>query len=141
MDVSEEINQYFQNISITPINSQQEQLNVWADNTAFDPSKLDSFGLEKKIISDAVMKCLEHMNNIPNSNSVRTADGLLSRKQEDLPVDWIGKSKARTPSREFKTSDQFYLECFLTLPNEVWFCIVKKIKYIDVFNFSIKDVI
>ena len=67
-------------------------MNVWAGNTSFDPSKLNSFGLDKKISSDAVMKCLEHMNNISNSNLVRNADELLSRRKEDFPIDWIGKT-------------------------------------------------
>ena len=42
MDRSEEINQYLQNVFISPVD-------------------FDSFGLEKKTIADTVMKCLEHI--------------------------------------------------------------------------------
>ena len=40
-DRAEDINQYLKNVSITPIDIKQEQLNVWTHNTLFDPSKLD----------------------------------------------------------------------------------------------------
>lgn len=60
MDRSEEINQHHQNVSITTIDVKQEQLNVWAENTLLHPSNHDSFGLEKKISTNGVMKCLKH---------------------------------------------------------------------------------
>ena len=47
-DRSEENNQYLKIVSITPIDIRQEQFDVWANNTPFDPSKFDFFGLEKK---------------------------------------------------------------------------------------------
>lgn len=40
-DRSEEINQYLQNFSITPINIKQQQQNAWAQNGVFKPAKLD----------------------------------------------------------------------------------------------------
>ena len=101
-DRSEEINQHFQNVSITPTDIKQKQLNVWADNTSFDPSNLGSLGLEKKISTGSVMKCLKHLHNISSSNIVRNADGLLSRRREDLPVDWICDNKLRVPPQKCK---------------------------------------
>ena len=44
---SEEIDKYLNNVSISPIDITQQQLNGWAE-TSFDPSKLDMYGLEKK---------------------------------------------------------------------------------------------
>lgn len=46
-DGSEENNQYRKSVSITPIDIRQELLDIWADNTSFDPSKLLFFGLWK----------------------------------------------------------------------------------------------
>ena len=94
---SEDINHYLNNVSISPIDITQSQLNDRA-GTKFDPSKLDMFGLQK------VVKCLKHMNDVPNSNILRNADGLLSRTEVEVPVDWIGENKKRVPSQKFKVS-------------------------------------
>ena len=102
-DRSEEINQYLINVSFSPVNINQEQLDTWSE-IEFDPSKLDLFGLEKRIVSDAVVKCLKHINNISNSNIVCNADGVLSRREVDVPVDWIGQNKQRVSPQEFKVS-------------------------------------
>ena len=97
-DWVEGISQYLKNVSITPIDIKQEQLNVWADNTLFDPSKLDLIDVEKKITSDALYKCLERINNISNSNLVHDADDVLSVRKVDTPIDWVGENKIRVPS-------------------------------------------
>ena len=45
------------------------------------------------------------MNDVSNSNLVRIAEGLLSRKGVRVPVDSIGESKARAPPpQKFKVS-------------------------------------
>ena len=98
-DRNEEINKYLNNVSISPIDVSQEKLNNWA-GVEFNPSKFDLFGSDKALMSAAVVKCLRHINNISNSNVVRNADGLLSRREVEVPVDLIGKSKKRiTPNQ------------------------------------------
>ena len=82
---SEEINKYLNNVSITPIDDSQDQLNTSAE-TVFNPAELDLFGMNKTIMVNAVIKCLKYMNDISNSNLTRNADGVLSRKEVDLPV-------------------------------------------------------
>ena len=82
---SEEINKYLNNVSITPIDDSQDQLNTWAE-TVFNPAELDLFGMNKTIMVNAVIKCLKYMNDISNSNLTRNADGVLSRQEVDLPV-------------------------------------------------------
>ena len=47
MDRSEGINQYLKNLSITPIDIKQNQLNVWSQVGLFNPVKLDPYGEEK----------------------------------------------------------------------------------------------
>ena len=88
-DRNEEINKYLNNVSISPIDVFQEQLNNWA-GVEFNPSKLDLFGIDKALMSAAVVKCLRHIKDISNSNVVRNTVGLLSRKEVEVPVDWIG---------------------------------------------------
>ena len=95
-DRSEEINQYLKNVSTTLIDIKQEQLKVWHDSTPFGQSSLHSFGLNKRISSDAVKKCLVHLN-IFNSNLVRNAEG-------NLLINWLGKEKVRTAPQKFKIS-------------------------------------
>ena len=103
---SEDINQYLL-VSISTVNITEFQLNNWA-GTKFHPSKLDLFGLEKNM-TNRVVKCLKHMNDMSNSNIVRNADSLLSRKEVEVPVDWIGENKKRVPPQKFKVSIGF---CF-----------------------------
>lgn len=56
-------------------------------------------------MSDAVVKYLKHINDISNSNIVRNSDGVLSRREVDVPVDWIRQSKQRVPRQKFKVSN------------------------------------
>ena len=100
-DRNEEINQYLNNVSISPIDVSQEQLNNWAV-VEFNPSKLDLFGSDKALMSAAVVKCLRHINDISNSNAVRNTHSLLSRKEVEVPVNWIEESKKRITSGHFK---------------------------------------
>ena len=100
---SKEINQYLNNVSISPIDITQSQLNDWA-RTKFDPSKLNLFGLEINTMTDAVVKCLKHMNDVSNSNIIRNADDFLSRKEVEVPVDCIGENKKHVQPQKFKVS-------------------------------------
>ena len=49
----------------------------------------------------AVAKSLKYINNISNSNIAQNA-GLLSRKEVEVPVDWIGENKKSVPPHKFK---------------------------------------
>ena len=60
-DRSETVNQYLNNISVSPLDIKQEQLNAWADNVAFNPQNLDYHDANSKVMKDAVVKCLEHI--------------------------------------------------------------------------------
>ena len=62
-DQSEEIKKYLNNVSITPTDISQDQLNTWAD-TVFNPEELDLFGMNKTIMANAVIKCLKYMSDI-----------------------------------------------------------------------------
>ena len=101
-DRNEEINKYL-NVSISPTDVSQEHLNNWA-GVEFNPSKLDLFANDKALMSAAVAKCLRYIKNISISNVVRNADGLLSRKEVKVPVDWIGESKKRITPGHFKVA-------------------------------------
>lgn len=65
---------------------------MWA-GTSFDPSKLDLYGPDKKLMRNAVEECLRHISDVSNSDIVRSADGLLSRREVDVPVDWVGEKE------------------------------------------------
>ena len=49
----------------------------------------------------AVAKSLKYINNISYSNIVQNAS-LLSRKEVEVPVDWIGENKKSVPPQKFK---------------------------------------
>ena len=44
------------------------------------------------------------MNGISNSNIIRNEDGLLSRKEANAPVAWVGEHKQKLPPQKFKVS-------------------------------------
>ena len=62
------------------------------------------FGSDKTLKSAAVVKCLRHINNIYNNNVVRNADGLLSRREVEVPADWIGEPRKRVTPNQFKVA-------------------------------------
>ena len=107
-NTSEDINKYLNNVSISSINTTQQQFNAWA-KTPFDLLKLDTYGLKKNTMNHAVIKYLKHVNDTSNSNIVCNADGLLSRKEVIDPVAWVGEHKQRLPPQKFKVSYWFLL--------------------------------
>lgn len=102
-DRSEEINQYLKNVSISPVDIKREEFDKWASQE-FDPLQLDLYGNHKKVMMNCLVEALKHICRICYSNIVRNADDLLSRRDEDMPVNWIGESKTRVPPQKFKTS-------------------------------------
>ena len=86
-DQSEEINKYLNNVSVSPIDITQDQLNTSTNSRDVDPAELDLFGVNKKITANSVIKSLNYMNDISNSNLTINADGVLSRREVDVPVD------------------------------------------------------
>ena len=98
-DKSESVNQYLKNISISPLDIKQEQLNAWANNIAFKPNKLDFHDVNSKIMTEAVVKSLRHIVAVSNSNLVRNADGLICRKDIDDGIEWVGGLTRTTPKK------------------------------------------
>ena len=73
-DRSEEINKYLNNVSVTPIDITQDQLNTSTNSKDVNPAELDLFGVNKKITANSVIKSLNYMNDISNSNLTINAD-------------------------------------------------------------------
>ena len=92
-DRSEMVNQYLNNISISPLDIKQEQLNAWAGNVMFNPQKLDYEDIDSNVMRDAVVKCLEHIAAVSNSKLMRNGS----------VVEWVGGSNRSTRSK-FKLS-------------------------------------
>ena len=92
-----------ENVSISPIDITQQQFNNWAGVDS-NPAKLDLFGADKAIMSAAVVECLRHINDICNSNVVRNPEALLSKREVEVPVDWIGESKKCITPDHFKVA-------------------------------------
>ena len=66
--------------------------------------RLDLFGEKKKVMRECVVNVLKRIAIVSNVNLVENADGLLSRREKDIEVDWVEKTKTRVPSEKFKTS-------------------------------------
>ena len=92
-DRSEEINQYLKNVSISPFDLTQKQLDIWTGST-FMPNKLEMSDLETpKRKQQAVVKALEYIACVSNTNLALNADGLLCRKNSA----WVDGVKRMIP--------------------------------------------
>lgn len=60
-------------------------------------------------MANAVVKCLKHINEISISNLIQNANSLLSRREVEVPIDWVGENKKRIPPQKFKVSSQTIL--------------------------------
>ena len=102
-DRSEDINKYLNNVDRHHLATVEQlgQNSFW--------SRIDTYGLEKNTMNDAVINCLKHMNDISNSNIVRNAYGLFSRKEVDAPVAWVVEHKQRLLPQKFQVSYWFLL--------------------------------
>ena len=80
------------------------------------PPNLTYLAWKKNTMTDVVIKCLKHINDVSNSNIVRNADGLLATKEVEVPVDWVGEKKKTCSTTEIIIS--------------------KKLKFANLFNFS-----
>ena len=55
-------------------------------------------------MTEAVVKMLRKITDLSNSNLIRNANGLLSKKLPDADVEWVGKLKKRLPDNKYKMS-------------------------------------
>ena len=59
----------------------------------------------KKVMTKAVVEMLEKKADLSNSNPIRSANGLLSKKRtSDNSIGWIGRTKNRLLDNKFKIS-------------------------------------
>ena len=104
-DKSEEINQYLNKFQCLNFPYWHPTVSVkWLSWNKVWPLEAWLVWFGKNMMTDAVVKCLNYMNDISNSNIVRNADGLLSRREVEVPVDWIGDNKKCVLPQKFKVS-------------------------------------
>ena len=98
----EDINRHMGSVNLSPIDILEK--NFDAEDVSFDQSKLDFECEEKQKISRTVVKMLKQVIDISNANLVKNSDGLLSKKNVDFDVEWIGKDRKRLPDNRYKMS-------------------------------------
>ena len=101
MDRSEEINRYLGSVNLSLINVPVSSFEV-KKNVVFDPSKLDFASQEKEIMTGAVVKMVKKIVHMSNANLVKNADGLLSKFDWGVSIEWIGKNKTCLPQNKYK---------------------------------------
>ena len=97
-DRSKEINQYLKNVSISPFDITQKQLDIWA-GSSFVPSKIEMSDLETPKMKQVIVKALEHIVGVSNTHLVRNTDGLLCRKNSASEVEWVDGVKRVIPEK------------------------------------------
>ena len=91
---------------------------------------------KKKLACEYVISVLKHMIIVSNSNSVKSADGLLSRMGSDTEIKWISKDKKRVDKSKYKVSYWVYRL------KTVWFVwritgvVLSYCSLVDVLNFG-----
>ena len=103
----EDINRHRGSINLLPIDIPEKTFEV-EDNVQFDPLKLDYDCPEKEKITKAVVKMLKKITEISNSNLVKNAYGLLSKRNVDEEVEWIADNTKRLPEGRLKMSYRFF---------------------------------
>ena len=73
-------------------------------NVGFHPSKLDFSSQEKEIMTGAVINMLRKIADMSNANLFKNADGLLSKRDPNVSIEWIGKNRSRLPQNRYKLS-------------------------------------
>ena len=101
MDRVENIDRHRRSTNLLPIGIPEKTFEV-DDNVQFDPSKLDYDCPEKEKTSKAVVKMLKKITEISNSDLIKNADGLLSKRNVDEDVEWISDDKKRLPEGRYK---------------------------------------
>ena len=88
-------------VNLSPIDVLENTFEA-ENNVTFDPSKLDIKCPEKEVMTQAVVRMLQKITDLPNSNLIKNADGLLSRKLTNVDVEWVGQLKQRLPPNKYK---------------------------------------
>lgn len=103
-DRSEEINRYLGSVNLSLINVPVSSFEL-KKNVVFDPSKLDFASQEKEIMTGAVVKMVKKIVHMSNANLVKNADGLLSKFDWGVSIEWIGKNKTCLPQNKYKMTN------------------------------------
>ena len=102
-DRTEDINQDMGSVNLSSIDISEKKIEV-EENVLFDPLKLNFECPEKEKIARAVVKMLKKIIDISNANLVKNADWVLSNRNVNEEVEWVGKDKKRLPDNRYKLS-------------------------------------
>ena len=53
-------------------------------------------------MTGAIVKMFKKIIDMSNANLIKNTNGLLSKKNVDVNVEWVGKSKKRLPQNKYK---------------------------------------
>ena len=59
-------------------------------------------------MTQAVVRMLQKITDLSNSNLTKNADDLLSRKSTNVDVEWVGQTKQKLPPNKYKMSYQMF---------------------------------
>ena len=55
-------------------------------------------------MTQAVVRMLQKITDLSNSNLTKNVDDLLSRKSTNVDVEWVGQTKQKLPPNKYKMS-------------------------------------
>ena len=89
-DRTEDINRDMGSVNLSSTDISEKKIEV-EENVLFDPLMLNFECPEKEKIARAVVKMLKKIIDISNANLVKNADWLLSNRNVNEEVEWVGK--------------------------------------------------
>lgn len=102
-DRSKKINSHLGFVNVSPTDILEKRFET-ENNISFDPLKLDVNCPQKEIMSKAVIKILKKISDLSNTNLIKNADVLLSKKKINSKIEWIGKTIQRLPENKYNIS-------------------------------------
>ena len=90
-------------VNLVPIDILEDSFEI-EEGIQFDPSKIDYENSEKEIMRKAVLKVLQKVVDLSNSNIIINADGLMATKPIDQEVEWVGETGNWVPENWYAFS-------------------------------------
>ena len=100
-DRIENVNRYMGSVNLSSIDITEDNFEV-EGGIPFNPSKLDYENPGKEKMRQAVLKVLKKVVDLSNTNIIKNAERLLSKRSVEQNVEWVGETGKRAPENRYK---------------------------------------
>lgn len=109
-DRSKKINSHLGFVNVSPTDILEKRFET-ENNISFDPLKLDVNCPQKEIMSKAVIKILKKISDLSNTNLIKNADVLLSKKKSILKLNGLVRRYKGFQKINITFLIEFFFQC------------------------------